>query len=85
MSRLSILIETTYASVGDVDLEEFVELSDDNTAMLSLAARSFNKCSSSCCCVLFCCLSWQHAQTFSISYENAKKFHGKAYAPQLPL
>jgi len=29
--------------------------------MLSLAARSFNKCSSSCCCVMFCCLSWQHA------------------------
>jgi len=24
-------------------------------------------------------------QTFSVSYENAKKFHGKAYAPQLPL
>jgi len=44
-----------------VDLEEFVELSDDITAMLSLAARSFNKCSSSCCCVLFCCFSWQHA------------------------
>jgi len=24
-------------------------------------------------------------QTFSVSYENAKKFHGKTYTPQLPL
>jgi hypothetical protein len=67
-------------SVGELDLDESAELSDDNTAMLSLVARSFNKCSNSCCCVLFSCLSWQQAnknQCQLRAIENAKNMYGR--------